>query len=109
MTKLSLRTIGKCFRKKLFQQFIHRKKIFKATKFQFEIIRRSRVKYTPIVHCTPPPGDDRVKIFRHSDLGFWQANLNGLFLKRGIICDHFQSLSCKVLFTLREWSIYWYD
>ena len=48
------------FSKKLFQYFIHHKKILKSTKFQFKIIGRSRVfdKNIPlwyIVHPTPTP------------------------------------------------------
>ena len=60
-------TFGKFFRKKLFQHFIHHKKILKVTKFQFKIICCSGVssqqKYTPAVHCTlsPPPSTNKIK------------------------------------------------
>ena len=56
-------TFGKFFRKKLFQHFIHHKKILKVTKFQFKIICRSRVlnKNIPLWYIVPPPpGANRV-------------------------------------------------
>ena len=52
--------------KKLFQHFIHHKKILKVTKFQFKIICRSRVldKNIPLWYivapCPPSPGANRV-------------------------------------------------
>ena len=51
------------FLKKLFQHFIHHKKILKVTKFQFKIICRSRVlnKNIPLWYIVPPPpGANRV-------------------------------------------------
>ena len=44
------------FSKKLFQHFIHHKKILKVTKFQFKIICRSRVldKNIPLWYIAPP-------------------------------------------------------
>ena len=61
-------TFGKFFRKKLFQHFIHHKKILKVTKFQFKIICRSRVlnKNIPLWYIvtslspSPPPDANRV-------------------------------------------------
>ena len=59
------------FSKKLFQHFIHHKKILKVTKFQFKkIICRSRVfdKNIPLWHTVPPsphpvaPGANRANI-----------------------------------------------
>ena len=51
------------FLEKLFQHFIHRKKILKFTKFQFNIICRSRAfdKNIPLWYILPPPGASRVK------------------------------------------------
>ena len=53
------------FSKKLFQHFIHHKKILKVTKFQFKIICRSRVldKNIPMRYIVPPPpsGANRVE------------------------------------------------
>ena len=54
----------KIFLKKLFQHFIHHKKILKVTKFQFKIICRSRVlgKNIPLRYIVPlpHPGANRV-------------------------------------------------
>ena len=45
------------FSKKLFQHFVHHKKILKITIFQFKIICRSRVldKNIPLWYIAPPP------------------------------------------------------
>ena len=58
----------KVFSKKLFQHFIHHKKIFKVKKFQFKIICRSRIldKNIPLWYIVPqpnppPPSANRVK------------------------------------------------
>ena len=61
-------TFGKFFRKKLFQHFIHHKKILKVTKFQFKIICRSRVlnKNIPLWYIVSPSGANRVKDWRYS-------------------------------------------
>ena len=65
LDKTIITDIWQFFLKKLFQHFIHHKKILKATKFQFKIICRSRVlnKNIPlwsIVLSPPPPGANRV-------------------------------------------------
>ena len=59
------------FSKKLFQHFIHHKKILKVTKFNFKIICRSRVldKNIPLWYIVPPlppprPGANRVNLLK---------------------------------------------
>ena len=65
MTKLSLRTIDKFFRKNFFSTLFTVKKILKVTKFQFKIICCPRVldKNIPLWYNVPSPGANRVNNF----------------------------------------------
>ena len=80
LTKLSLRTIGKFFRKNFFQHFIYHKKILKVTKCQFNFICHSRVldKNIPLWYNVSPlqPRVNRVKLWTQIQLRLRQNFIN---------------------------------